>query len=157
MGVLDHELVDLGLTEVAGGNADFGVNARAAHNADIGIDMAQGVGRQFADQGRLRKMNLAPWQDNGRTWVHFLFAHAQVVGDNGDRRLLDVVHNVHGGGGGVHINGHFFFYISSGFFSDGLFDLFDMGVLGVAFEKGHVIENGITMVAFDNAHLSQQV
>ena len=34
VGVLDHELVDLGLSEVAGGNADLGVNAGAAHNAE---------------------------------------------------------------------------------------------------------------------------
>ena len=60
VGVLDHELVDLGLAKVAGGNADLGVNAGAAHNADIGIDMAQRISRQFADQGSLRKMNLAP-------------------------------------------------------------------------------------------------
>ncbi len=58
--------------------------------------------------------------------MHFPFAHAQVVGDNGDRRLLKIVHNVHGGGGGVHVNGHFLLY-KYGFFSDGLFDLFDMG------------------------------
>ena len=89
--------------------------------------------------------------------MHFLFAHAQVVSDDRDWRLLEIVHDVHGGGGGVHINGHLFFYISSGFFSDGLFDLFDMGILGITFEKGHLIQDGITMVAFDNAHLSQQV
>ena len=34
--VLDHELVDLGLAEIAGGNADLGINAGAAHNTDIG-------------------------------------------------------------------------------------------------------------------------
>ena len=104
-GAAHHGLVDGGLGQDRGGDAAVDADAADADEGFVGIDLGQGLQREFADQGFAALVDLATGQDDGHERVMRIADGVAVVGHNDDVFVLEVVEQQQGGAARVHEDG----------------------------------------------------